>query len=146
MIYKYKNKTDSTEAWETPEGILFVAASHQTRLDTRSKARRPIKVKRRRVCSFKILITNFYIDSPICRKVSYNFYVLFFFLDTKVFHFHLGKTKMASEEIDPRPHKYWPSWESLKAYRQKTNRRHYYLSTLPRPSIPSTEERWNKSY
>ena len=26
------------------------------------------------------------------------------------------------------------------------NKRHYYLSTLPRPSIPFTEERWNKSY
>ena len=26
---------------------------------------------------------------------------------------------MASEEIDPRPHKYWPSVESLKAYGQK---------------------------
>ena len=31
----------------------------------------------------------------------------------------LGKTKTASEEIDPRPHKYWPSVESLKAYGQK---------------------------
>ena len=27
---------------------------------------------------------------------------------------------MASEEIDPRPHKYWPSVESLKAYGQKS--------------------------
>ena len=26
---------------------------------------------------------------------------------------------MASEEIDPWPHKYWPSVEFLKAYRQK---------------------------
>ena len=26
------------------------------------------------------------------------------------------KNQMASEEIDPRPHKYWPSVESLKAY------------------------------
>ena len=26
------------------------------------------------------------------------------------------KNKMASEEIDPRPHKYWPSVECLKAY------------------------------
>ena len=26
---------------------------------------------------------------------------------------------MASEEIDPRPHKYWPPVESLKAYGQK---------------------------
>ena len=26
---------------------------------------------------------------------------------------------MASEEIDPRPHKYWPSVESLRAYGQK---------------------------
>ena len=43
---------------------------------------------------------------------------------------------MASEEIDPQPHKYWPSVESFKAYGQKTYRRHYYLSTLPRPSIP----------
>ena len=57
-------------------------------------------------------------------------------------HNILRKTKMASEEIDPRPHKYWPSLESLKAYGQKTYRRHYYLST----SIPFTEERWNKSY
>ena len=46
---------------------------------------------------------------------------------------------MASEEIDPRPHKYWPSVEFLKAYRQKTYWRHYYLSILPRPSIPFTE-------
>ena len=29
---------------------------------------------------------------------------------------------MASEEIDPRPHKYWPSVEFFKAYGQKTNR------------------------
>ena len=27
-----------------------------------------------------------------------------------------------------------------------TYRRHYYLSTLPRPSIPFTEGKWNKSY
>ena len=58
----------------------------------------------------------------------------------------LWKTKMASKEIDPRPHKYWPSVESLKAFGQKTYRRHYYLSTLPMPSIPFTEGRWNKSY
>ena len=58
----------------------------------------------------------------------------------------LGKTKMASGEIDPQPHKNWPSVESLKAFGQKTFRRHYYLSTLPRPSIPSTEGKWNKSY
>ena len=37
---------------------------------------------------------------------------------------------MASEEIDPRPHKYWPSVESLKAYGQKTYRWHYYLSNF----------------
>ena len=37
---------------------------------------------------------------------------------------------MASEEIDPRPHKYWPTVEYLKAYRQKPYRRHYSLSTL----------------
>ena len=37
---------------------------------------------------------------------------------------YLGKTKMASEEIDPRPHKYWPSVESLKVYGQKTYKRH----------------------
>ena len=37
----------------------------------------------------------------------------------------LGKTKMASEEIDPRPHKFWLSVESLKAYGQKTYRRQY---------------------
>ena len=30
---------------------------------------------------------------------------------------------MASEEIDPRPHKYWPSIESLKVYGQKTCKR-----------------------
>ena len=47
---------------------------------------------------------------------------------------------MASKEIDPRPHKYWPSIESLKAYGQKTYRRQYYLSTLPRPMIPFTED------
>ena len=34
----------------------------------------------------------------------------------------------------------------LEGVRQKTYKRHYYLSTLPRPSIPFTEERWNKSY
>ena len=44
----------------------------------------------------------------------------------------LRKTKMASGEIDPQPHKYWPSVESWKAFGQKTYRRHYYLSTLPR--------------
>ena len=48
-------------------------------------------------------------------------------------------------EIDPQPHKYWPSVEYLRAYGQKTYRRHYLLSTLPRPSIPFTEGRWNKS-
>ena len=37
------------------------------------------------------------------------------------------------------------SLESLKAYEQKTYWRHYYLSTLPKPSIPFTEGRWNKS-
>ena len=50
---------------------------------------------------------------------------------------------MASEEKDPRPLKYWPSVESIKAYGQKNYKRYYYLSTLPRPSIPFTEERWN---
>ena len=34
----------------------------------------------------------------------------------------------------------------LEGVRAKTYRRHYYLSMLPRPSIPFTEERWNKSY
>ena len=53
---------------------------------------------------------------------------------------------MASEEIDPQPHKYWPSVESLIVYGEKTDKRHYYLLTLPRSSIPFTEERWNKSY
>ena len=33
---------------------------------------------------------------------------------------NLGKTKMASEKIDPRPHNYWLSVESLKTYGQKT--------------------------
>ena len=46
---------------------------------------------------------------------------------------------MASKEIDPRPHKYQQSVESLKAYGQKTFRRQYYLSTLPRPLIPFTD-------
>ena len=36
--------------------------------------------------------------------------------------------------------------KSLKTYRQKTYRRQYYLSTLPKPLIPFTERRWNKSY
>ena len=36
--------------------------------------------------------------------------------------------------------------ESLKVDGQKTYKRHYYLSTLPRPSIPFTVKRWNKSY
>ena len=58
----------------------------------------------------------------------------------------LRKNQNAFEEIDPRPHKYWTSVESLKVYGQKTYKRHYYLSTLPRPSIPFTEERWNKSF
>ena len=58
----------------------------------------------------------------------------------------LGKTKMTSGEGGPWPHKYWPSVESLKAYGQKTYRRQYYLSTLPRPLSPFTEGRWNKSY
>ena len=40
----------------------------------------------------------------------------------------------------------WPTVESWEAYGQKTFRRHYYLSTLLRPSIPFTEERWNKYY
>ena len=34
----------------------------------------------------------------------------------------------------------------LEGVRAKTYRRHYYLSTLPRPSIPFTEGRWSKSY
>ena len=46
---------------------------------------------------------------------------------------------MASEEIDPPPHKYWPSVESKKAYGQKTYKRHNYLLTLPRPSIHQME-------
>ena len=32
----------------------------------------------------------------------------------------------------------------LEGVRAKTYRRHYYLSILPRPSIPFTEGRWNK--
>ena len=51
---------------------------------------------------------------------------------------------MAFEEIDPRPYKYWLSVEFLKAYGQKTYKRQYYLSTLPRPLIPFTEGRWKK--
>ena len=44
---------------------------------------------------------------------------------------------MASEEIDPQPHKYWPSVESLKAYGQKTNRRYYFFDfTKAFDSIP----------
>ena len=58
----------------------------------------------------------------------------------------LRKNQMASGEINPQPHKYWPSVESLKAFGQKAFRRHYYLSTLPRPSILYTEGRWSKSY
>ena len=58
----------------------------------------------------------------------------------------LRKTEMASKEIDPQPHKYWLSIESLKAYGQKTYRQQYYLSTLPRPLIPYIEVRWNKFY
>ena len=34
----------------------------------------------------------------------------------------------------------------LEGVRAKPYRRHYYLSTLLRPSIPYTEGRWNKSY
>ena len=34
----------------------------------------------------------------------------------------------------------------LEGVRAKTYRRQYYLSTLPRPLIPFTERRWNKSY
>ena len=34
----------------------------------------------------------------------------------------------------------------LEGVQAKTYKRHYYLSTLRRPSIPFTEERWNKSY
>ena len=34
----------------------------------------------------------------------------------------------------------------LEGVRAKNLQRHYYLSILPRPSIPFTEERWNKSY
>ena len=45
---------------------------------------------------------------------------------------------MALEEIDPRPHKYGSSVESLKVYGQKTYRRQYYLPTLPRHLIPFT--------
>ena len=35
---------EQTHPARMPDGPIFVAASHQTRLDTRSKARRPIKV------------------------------------------------------------------------------------------------------
>ena len=58
----------------------------------------------------------------------------------------LRKNQKSSEEIDLRPHKYWLSVESLKAYRQKTYRQQYYLSTLPRLLILFTEGRWNKFY
>ena len=34
----------------------------------------------------------------------------------------------------------------LEGVRQRTYKRHKYLSTLPRLSTPFTEERWNKSY
>ena len=50
----------------------------------------------------------------------------------------LGQTKMASEEIDPCPQKYWPSVESLMSYGQRNYRWHYYFPTLPRPLIPFT--------
>ena len=49
---------------------------------------------------------------------------------------------MASKEIDPQPH----IRRILEGVRAKTYKRHYYLSTLPRPLIPFTEGRWNKSY
>ena len=38
------------------------------------------------------------------------------------------------------------SVEFLKAYGQKTYRRQYYFSSLPRLLIPFTEGRWSKSY
>ena len=40
----------------------------------------------------------------------------------------------------------WLSVEFLKVYAQKTYRQQYYLSTLPRPLTPFTEERWSKLY
>ena len=53
---------------------------------------------------------------------------------------------MAFGEIDPRHHKFWLSVEFLKVYVQKNYVQPYYLSTLPRPLTPFTEERWNKFY
>ena len=67
-------------------------------------------------------------------------WVFILFFNPKLTTF-LGRIKMASEEIDPRPRKYWLSVESLKAYGQKTYWRQYYLSTLQRPLIPFTEGR-----
>ena len=51
---------------------------------------------------------------------------------------------MASGEIDPQPHKYWPSVESLKASGQKTFWRHYYLSTLPRMLRAILNKSWRQ--
>ena len=62
-------------------------------------------------------------------------------IEPKIDNILRKKTKMASGEIDSQPH-----IESLKAFGQKIFRRHYYLSTLLRPSIPSSEGKWNKSY
>ena len=43
--------------------------------------------------------------------------------------------------------KFWLSVEFLKVYVQIKNYRHqYYLSNLPRPLTPFTEERWSKFY
>ena len=42
--YKVRIKGKVEKPWERSSTRIFVAASNQTRLDTRSKARRPIKV------------------------------------------------------------------------------------------------------
>ena len=55
----------------------------------------------------------------------------------------LRKNQNGFQEIDPRHHKYWPSVESLRAYGQKTYKQHYYLLTLPRPSIPFLRKNQN---
>ena len=79
---------------------------------------------------------------------NFNAYVSHLFLFTYI---HLTATESSinsiCEVVDLFLQKpFWFFLESLKAFGQKTFRRHYYLSTLPRPSIPYTEGRWSKSY
>ena len=52
----------------------------------------------------------------------------------------LGRTKMASGEVDPRPHKYSLSVEFLKACGQKTYRRHIICRLYQVPWFHSQRE------